>query len=138
MLNDTAFGRDRRQDKRYSGAQAEYVFVREEDDLNNVHFKKGMLRNFSKSGVNLSITEDIPPSTFFLIRLYEPLVSKTVRYIHALGSLVWQQKAPYDPAKGDRIIVGVKFLHLDEPDAEMLDLLSQHLELSRRSSLGRF
>jgi len=137
MLNDTAFGRDRRQDRRYSGAQAEYVFVRTEKDLDNVRFKKGQLRNFSKSGVNLSIAENIPSSTLILIRLYEPFVSKTNRYIHALGDLVWQQKSLVDN-QGGSIIVGIKFLHLDTEDAERLNLMSQYFELSKKQAPGRF
>ena len=136
MLNDTAFGRDRRQDRRYAGVQVEYVFVSAEDNLENVRFKKGALRNFSKSGVNLTITESIPPSSYFLIRLYEPFESKKARYIHALGGLVWQQRS--EELKGQGIIVGIKFLHLDEMDADRLNMLSQYFELSKARTPGRF
>jgi len=138
MLNGTAFGRDRRQEKRYAGAQAEYVFVRREEDLDNVRFRKAALRNFSKSGANFFLAEHIPSNSFILVRIYEPFVSKTTRYIHALGSLIWQQESAGEDLKQGTIIIGVKFLHLDADDAKRLHLMSEHFELSKKQNPGRF
>ena len=137
MLNDTAFGKDRRQSRRYPWNKAEYVFVRHESDLDNVCFKKALLRNFSVSGVNISISEPIPPSSLVLIRLYEPYNAKSVHSIHALGDLVWQQ-APNGKDSDGSIIVGVKFLHLEEDDASRLNMMSQYFELNKGRSPGRF
>jgi len=125
-MNETATVNERRADTRYEGVYAEYQLISSFDEKSPPRFKTGFIRNFSRSGLSLFISEDLELNSYFRIRLYDP---NSPNPIIALAGIVWKQKTKFRQMDGsEHCNIGLKFMKIEKEDDRRLNMLVDYFE----------
>ena len=117
---------EKRKDARYEGIYAEYDIIKVSSRSTQSYFKSGFLRNFSKGGVSLFLSEEVGPQEHVRLRLHDP---QSPAPISAIGTVVWQQNTKFAPINGvAQSNIGVQFIRLSESDEGRLDALVEYCQ----------